>query len=410
MTKLLNPISTKNLIYLTIFFSPAYLLRFSIFDIPLNALDILIVLTLFLWIYENNFNLFKKIKYSLKKISSFILPISLILIGLLISTFLNDNFLKELGIVKSWFILPIIFGIIVYIETKNSTDFEKILNSLLFSSFSISVISIFYLVFDNLTYDNRLSAFYSSPNHLAMTLVPGILISLANIIQNKQSRYFKLVLIIPILISLFFTHSYSAWIALFISSLIIIFFSSGKKTILFIFITTIFFIFFFEHNSDKLKSLNNSSANSSLSSRIAIWKSAEKIIYDNWLWGIGPGNFQEKYLSYQKYFYPYPEWAVPQPHNIFLAFWLQAGFFGLFGFVYLIILWFLKIKKILIYFKDFTNRRPFLIILSILFYIILHGLTDTTYWKNDLSLIFWLIIFLGLSLSSQEIKLDSNSK
>jgi len=28
-------------------------------------------------------------------------------------------------------------------------------------------------------------------------------------------------------------------------------------------------------------------------------------------------------------------------------------------------------------------------------YILIHGLVDTTYWKNDLSIIFWLVIVLG---------------
>ena len=27
--------------------------------------------------------------------------------------------------------------------------------------------------------------------------------------------------------------------------------------------------------------------------------------------------------EYQKHFPPYLEWAVPQPHNLYLAFWLQ---------------------------------------------------------------------------------------
>ena len=57
------------------------------------------------------------------------------------------------------------------------------------------------------------------------------------------------------------------------------------------------------------------------------------MIEKNPLFGIGPGNFQNKYLEYQKYFPPYLEWSAPQPHNIFLAFWLESGLLGLAGFV-----------------------------------------------------------------------------
>ncbi len=36
------------------------------------------------------------------------------------------------------------------------------------------------------------------------------------------------------------------------------------------------------------------------------------------------------------------------------------------------------------------------ILISLMIYILVHGLVDTTYWKNDLALMFWLIIGLGL--------------
>ena len=125
---------------------------------------------------------------------------------------------------------------------------------------------------------------------------------------------------------------------------------------------------------------------SSFSSRIMIWKSSIKILKDNWVVGIGPGNFQETYLQYQKYSPPYLEWAVPYPHNIFLAFWIQAGIIGLVGFLLLISSWFWKVLK---------NKKPQdenlrCAVLGVMFYILLHGLVDTTYFKNDLAVIFWL--------------------
>jgi len=123
-----------------------------------------------------------------------------------------------------------------------------------------------------------------------------------------------------------------------------------------------------------------------------VWSAAGKILADNWLLGIGPGMFQQYYLEYQKYFpVPYLEWAVPQPHNLFLAFWLQAGILGLIGFIWLIINFFRRL------FNFFINQKSplALSLMAIMVYILAHGLLDTTYWKNDLSLIFWTIIASG---------------
>ncbi|TSC53324.1 MAG: hypothetical protein LiPW39_336 [Parcubacteria group bacterium LiPW_39] len=33
--------------------------------------------------------------------------------------------------------------------------------------------------------------------------------------------------------------------------------------------------------------------------------------------------------------------------------------------------------------------------MAVMVYILVHGLLDTTYWKNDLALIFWAIIALS---------------
>jgi len=78
---------------------------------------------------------------------------------------------------------------------------------------------------------------------------------------------------------------------------------------------------------------------SSAASRVTIWRSAIAIGRDYPVFGIGPGSFQAQYLRYQKNYPPYLEWAVPQPHNTYLAFWLQTGALGLVGFV-LLLVWF----------------------------------------------------------------------
>jgi O-antigen ligase len=133
-----------------------------------------------------------------------------------------------------------------------------------------------------------------------------------------------------------------------------------------------------------------------------LWQAALRIGTDNFFLGIGPGMFQKHYLDYQKYFIPYLEWAVPQPHNILLAFWIQNGVFGVVGFV-LLVFWFFK-NGILR--KNAGNRGLYALLMLIMVYFLAHGLVDTTYWKNDLSLVFWLIIFLAVYLNQPILNKD----
>ncbi|MEK7124040.1 MAG: hypothetical protein AAB851_04070, partial [Patescibacteria group bacterium] len=102
------------------------------------------------------------------------------------------------------------------------------------------------------------------------------------------------------------------------------------------------------------------------------------------------------YLGYQKYFPPYLEWAVPQPHNLFLAFWLQTGIAGFCGLI-LIIFSFFKEKTAALKQNGgglFHHQNYNFWLAAAMSVILIHGLIDTPYFKNDLSALFWLILAL----------------
>ena len=132
--------------------------------------------------------------------------------------------------------------------------------------------------------------------------------------------------------------------------------------------------------------LLSADSRSSLSSRMMIWKASVKMLENNLIFGIGPGNFQKTYLEYQKFYPPYLEWAVPHPNNLYLTFWLSGGILGVVGFLGLVFFW---LKDIFVKIKTESNEILF-ITLGIMLIILLHGIFDTTYFKNDLAIIFWL--------------------
>lgn len=390
----------KVLIFLTILVAPLYLIGFSIFGIPTNVLELVILLTLGVSLIRGNKfewrNFFERYK-------TYIISISLILTGLILSTFLNDNIRTGLGIIKSWFIAPLVFIFVLIKEIKSKEEIKYVLKYLFLSTFIVAITSIVYLLQGELTYDERLKAFYLSPNHLAMFLATGVFVGIYLFTKQKNipDKILLIVSIAIIILSLYFTYSYTAWLAIAMS-LLIISPIAGKKLLSKIFIALtiallLLVLIFSQAGSEKFKNLSDF-YRSSLDSRIMIWKSAGKILSDNIIFGIGPGNFQNKYLEYQQYFPPYLEWAVPQPHNLYLAFWLQSGIIGLFGFILLIVAWASKMIRII---KQ--NKNSFSIaavLLGIVLYILIHGIADTPYWKNDLALMFWTVISLGITYSS----------
>jgi len=154
-------------------------------------------------------------------------------------------------------------------------------------------------------------------------------------------------------------------------------------------------------SADKFQQIADSENRSSFHSRLMIWNVSKEILRDNFIFGIGPGTFQKVYLSYaNKFDELYLEWAVPQPHNIFLAFWLQTGIIGLLGFI-LILVWFFQSG---LKYKNNNIQYPISnILILLMIYFIIHGLIDTTYWKNDLSLMFW--ILTGIMVVCRELSI-----
>jgi len=395
---------TRFLIFTTIFLIPTYLIRFSIFNIPTNLLEILIYFTFISFLFEKPPIGWRGL-YEKHRI--YIFSILLIFSGLITSTFFNQHYREGFGIIKGWFFDPLIFSFILINTLKNS-DIEKIIKAIFFSSAMTSLIALQYFLFGKLTYDGRLAAFYSSPNYLAMFLAPSFFIGI-HLIKNLKlaiEKFVALFSFIIILGALYLTYSYATWIAIILSLFLTEFIKRRKKVnwkIPTIFILLLVVIIATQLNNPKLK--NYFSERSSIESRMMIWKSSLKITRDNPFFGIGPGNFQNKYLEYQKYFPLYLEWAVPHPHNLYLAFWLQSGILGFAGFIIFLFFW---IKKTILLLKKQKNSTFLAVSLGIVFYVLIHGMIDTTYWKNDLSLIFWIIIFSTDHLIQEHLKPRQN--
>ncbi|MEA3273087.1 MAG: O-antigen ligase family protein, partial [Patescibacteria group bacterium] len=328
---------------------------------------------------------------------------SIILTGFLTSYLANvtlTNWQDGLGILKSFLLLPIFFALAIsFLIQQKKISLIKILKSYFLSSVILASGSIFYFLLGITTYDNRVALFFNSPNSLVMYLIPGFLIGswfLKEIKKQKFHSYPLLFLIIALLFlatAIILTQSLGGWMGSG-GALIFLFWPKKMRSlrkkityplIIALSLLTLIFIFTSSFIISKM-GYSPFITPSSYDSRLVIYQVGTKIIADHWLQGIGPGNFQKVYLDYQQYFLPYPQWAVPHPHNLLLSFWLEAGFLGSLGFW--LLLWNLRIS-----FRKFRTSLGVLVG-SIMLYFLIHGLVDTPFWKNDLAVIFWLIIIL----------------
>lgn len=387
----------KKLLLIISALTPLYLVRFSVGNIPTNLFEMLLLLGIAVFILKKQGFAFK-FKDFFKQNHYFIFGLSLLLFGLLISTANNGVLPSELGILKSWFVVPLIFALAIYSSWGKTADVESMLK-IWFYSWSLLALSalIAKFVFVLQTYDGRLAFIYGSPNYLAMLLAPAVIIG-THLIRYGKQKNLLLICQFLIIAALYFTYSYATWISLLLAlgfQLLPKLIPTKRLKLFAAFSLLIILLGVSQLSNPKFQTLVNFSERSSLSSRLMIWKAATKILSDHVATGIGPGNFQIEYLKYQRYFPPYLEWAVPQPHNLLLAFWLQSGILGLIGFI-------LIISNIIYRLLKNKESGLSLVLMSYFVYLILHGLLDTPIWKNDLSFIFWVLIFAALFISQKQ--------
>jgi len=428
-------------VYLIVFLLPVYLLRMEIFGVPTTALELGIYVLFIIWLAETYRS--GQLKEEVSKIFSDRLLAAgafLLIAGAVISTIFSVDMRTSAGILKGWFFDPLLFFVVLISTIKTLEQKENVLKVFFASGFGVAAISLIYWLSPSLggvSYDGRLHAFYDSPNYLAMYLAPALIIGVWGFIlpagKNvfSPNKYYWLVLLSVIASVIYLTFSYAAWVAVFIAIFFQICFTAiadGKPGFHWkpgflgkgdwrkgITLAIIVFLIFFatiltQIGTGKFNNLKNLAYRSSFNSRLMIWRAAWEIGKDHPIFGIGPGNFQRYYLDYQKRFSePYLEWAVPEPHNVFLAFWLETGILGLAGFI-ILIFWFFKktfssLKKARLDSSEAkragnaSSQGLVIVLCSIMIYTLLHGLVDTTYWKNDLAIIFWMV--LGLSVAAK---------
>lgn len=169
--------------------------------------------------------------------------------------------------------------------------------------------------------------------------------------------------------------------------------------------------------------------------RKAQWRETwEMLKTDNhWLWGSGLSGYQEAIKPFHQegiFVKDYDDPAAQRklvfneayrkahwqpleiymyPHNIILNFWTELGLAGLLLFVWIVLrFYYLGFK---IYFKiESLNKNGFILagVITAMTAMIIHGLVDVPYFKNDLSVIFWILIAM-MELIIAQIKFERES-
>lgn len=394
-----------------LFLLPIYLVRFKIGFLPMTLLEAMILILFAVWLVKSRFQI---INYEFRdKFKGWILPMGIFLLAATVSVYFSASREAALGIWKAYFIEPILFLLVLTSEVKNKKDLKILFYSLGTSAIYLGVLAI-YQKFTGYLIPNadwfapetrRVTGVFGFPNAMGLYLAPiavlyfGLLIKtpLAPLIRGGRNKdwlkvVFYIVVFVLSLLAIIFAVSEGAMVAV-VAGIVFIMLFYPKTRYLLLMLLILGSIFIQLDIGADFKNLIIEKAtlqDVSGKIRLEMWGETLEMLKDNFYTGAGLANYQNVVAPYHRaghieiYLYP---------HNFILNFWSELGILGLIGFLWIVIKFFwqgaVKIYK--------NNKQSFKGVVAIslmgaMIAILIHGLVDVPYFKNDLAILFWFIV------------------
>ncbi len=426
----------QNLIFVLPLIFPLYLVKLEMWRVPFNVLELAVILLLFwqllFWMivrlrvarkWKSDVIYFFRQNRNFLVLSLLLLAISLVAVMIVPekTLMMDGNSIYESkrtawGILKGWIVIPWLYFCLLRFNTESKSQLFNSIYAYVFSALPLVIWAFYQYTSGNfITLDGRASGPFINANYLAMYLAPAVtalwIMIVRGILQGFKLPRFLVGMLLAVLysVALLMTHSYAAIMAVmlallgFLLAAFLINRRFEKVEQLFLLKKISYFLGVFAviilfsglllfANTEKWKLFTEFQQRSSSSVRLQVYQVAGDLVWNHPLLGIGFGQFEPLYnlestrvLGHEPY-----EWVMIHPHNTLVAVWLNLGLAGLVMFVGLVIFCFKRI----IWNKVYDDQFFRLIGISLLMVMLLHGLVDTYLFKNDLAMLFWLIIAL----------------
>lgn len=381
-------------------FLPLYLVRTSLGLLPTTLLELLFLALLATAIIK------KKIKLDAER---YTLPATLFLLAAAVGVLISPDTRSALGVWKAYFIEPIIFFFLVSQNLKDKRYFHLMLRALLLSTLVISI----WAIGQKFTgwgiphpwlEERRVTGPYPYPNAVGLFLAPLFVFFLY--MKRRMSEVWKKIVILSLplmLAAIILAKTESAIVAIIVvlTALIIRAQKSRIKKIS-AFILALVVAFVLASQPPALKPITDKLLLRDWSGivRKITWKETTEMLKNRPVFGAGLAGYKKIMLPYHR------ATAIEifqYPHNLVLNFWSELGLLGLFAFGALVSVFFIKIKKM----AQNEALKPFALASGgAVAVMLIHGLVDVPYFKNDLSMLFWFL--LAIPPIAQNIDQEEN--
>lgn len=368
---------------------PSYLLRTSIFGIPTTILEALVLGAIIGWTT-------RRPRLDWLRGNPLVAPTVLFLIAGTIAIFVSPDRIAALGIWKAYIIEPILFGILIADVMREQSARKFAVMGLACSAFFVTAIALLqhfagFPIPPPWQAELRVTGPFEFPNAVGLFLAPIAVLFLTNT-RLRLSLPWRLSLGVAgalSILAIVFSKTEAGLIGIAAGLAFFVFQRPGLRSLRRpgLCILILLFAFLLSPLGAQLREKLLLQDFSGTVRRI-MWSETVDMLRDRPLLGAGLSGYPIVFAPYHND----PAIEIFQyPHTIVLNFWSEMGLLGLIAFGW-IIFEFFRMTLSNPSLSPLILRGERLPLAAAMTTLLVHGLADVPYFKNDLSILFWTMI------------------
>ena len=374
--------------------APAYVVRWHLGPLPSTLLEVAVLITVVVFVIE-----LVRSRQRFRWSSPFTIPAAVFLVAGAISVVVSPEQVKGLGLYRAYLVEPIAFFFVLGHAVNTIWRARLVLAGLAAGGAAAGIAN--SVVVLNAIRHHTLNlalpppvVIYNTSNAVALYLVPLIAVAASLVIYEREQRVrlVSLGLLAIFVASTFLSLSRGGLLAMAVVALALAVINRRRLLLLPGVIVLAGASVLVPGISSRLAhEFNPSDPNNTFVSRAHLWQVTLQMLRDHPIFGTGMFGFAKSIQPYRGGVY---EENLIYPHNILLNFWTETGLLGLAAFVWLLVQTFRVSWRGWV--RGALEWRPVQLgIVLAMVAIIVHGMVDVPYFKNDLALELW--VFLGLA-------------
>ena len=372
--------------------APAYVVRWHVGFYPTTLLEAAILLTLAAFAIES-----LRARAMPVWRSPLTVPAVLLLAAGAISVLVAPSRTAALGVYRAYFLEPALYGLVLATIVRRPWHAYLVLIGLWAGAIVVGVADAAVVVSGLVrhTFDPRLeppAAIYLSGNAVALFVVP--LVGMASAIwlhaADRRARRAAAVFLLVAAPAGVLTFSRGGWLALAAVAAGLALSHRWRWPLVAGLVAVGALLGLLPAIRTRVAVQLSAGEGNTVGSRFELWRDTLDMLRGRPVFGAGLSGFQQR-ITHQWVLRHDP---APYPHNVLLAFWSETGLLGLAAFVWIVGA--VLVTGVLGWLRGAAAWRAISLGAALAFLALLaHGMVDTPYFKNDLSLEFWTIATLA---------------